>query len=108
MRRLALLLVPALVVLAVSGTRPTAAVGGASLVDWPTYHLTGARSGWAAAGPTGPLTQQWTKTLTGAVYGEPLVVGSTLVVATEENHVYGLDARTGTQLWDQTLGLRSP
>jgi outer membrane protein assembly factor BamB len=40
----------------------------------------------------------------GQVYSAPTVVGSTLVVATENNHVYGLDAASGAVKWSQYLG----
>jgi outer membrane protein assembly factor BamB len=83
-------------------------VGGGTLVDWTTYHMTKDRAGRSATGPTLPLRPAWSKALTGAVYGEALVVGSTLIVATEANHVYGLEARTGTQLWDTQLGAPQP
>jgi outer membrane protein assembly factor BamB len=42
--------------------------------------------------------------LDGQVYAEPLVIGSTLVVATERNKVYGLDKVTGKIRWTRTLG----
>jgi outer membrane protein assembly factor BamB len=110
MRRVGFLAVTLLILLA--GAQPgrgaEAEAGVGTLVDWPTYHLTRDRAGFSAGGPTLPLQQAWTKTLTGAVYGEALVVGSTLIVATEENHVYGLDARTGAQLWDTQLGAPQP
>jgi polyvinyl alcohol dehydrogenase (cytochrome) len=111
-RRLLVLLVFALLASACAGhgngsSSPRAVTVG-TLADWPTYHRTTSRSGFVATGPTGPLQAGWTKDLTGAVYGEPLVVGSTLVVATEEDHIYGLDARTGTQLWDTKVGFAQP
>src|ERR1700730_8019370 len=46
--------------------------------------------------------------LDGQVYAEPLVIGSTLVVATERNKVYGLDKVTGKILWTRTLGKSWP
>jgi outer membrane protein assembly factor BamB len=55
-----------------------------------------------------PLTRAWTKGLGAAVYGEPLVVGSTLVVATEADQVYGLNARTGHVRWHANLGTAQP
>jgi outer membrane protein assembly factor BamB len=42
------------------------------------------------------------------VYGEPLVLGTTLVVATERNYVYGLAARTGSVRWRVHLGEPQP
>jgi hypothetical protein len=40
----------------------------------------------------------------GQVYAQPTVVRSTLVVATETNHVYGLDPGTGARRWALSLG----
>ena len=51
-----------------------------------------------------PLKRAWAKNLGAAVYGEPLVVGSTLIVATERNRVFGLNARTGHVRWQTGLG----
>jgi outer membrane protein assembly factor BamB len=62
------------------------------------------RSGQLSSRPSGPLRRAWQKRLSGQVYGEPLVVGSTLVVATERDNVYGLNARTGSVRWRANLG----
>jgi PQQ-like domain/Abnormal spindle-like microcephaly-assoc'd, ASPM-SPD-2-Hydin len=40
----------------------------------------------------------------GQVYAQPLVVGNTVIVATEENNVYGLNAVTGAIRWKLNLG----
>jgi outer membrane protein assembly factor BamB len=40
----------------------------------------------------------------GQVYAQPLVVGSTVIAATENDHVYGIDAVTGTIRWSRSLG----
>jgi hypothetical protein len=40
----------------------------------------------------------------GQVYAEPLVIGSTVIVATEQDVVYGLDAATGAVRWQTSLG----
>ena len=40
--------------------------------------------------------------------GEPLVIGDTLVVATERNYVYGLNARSGATRWRVQLGPPQP
>jgi outer membrane protein assembly factor BamB len=42
------------------------------------------------------------------VYGEPLVVGNTLIVATEGDRVFGLSARTGKVRWQKRLGTPQP
>ena len=78
------------------------------LADWPTYHHTPDRAGHVAIGPSGKLQVGWSKHLEGAVYGEPLVIGDLLVVATEQNQVYGLDARTGRVEWQRDLGKPQP
>jgi outer membrane protein assembly factor BamB len=85
---------------------PSRAGGG--LTPWWTYHRTAARSGHTAHAPASPLRRAWAKHLRGAVYGEPLVVGRTLIVATEGNRVYGLSARTGHVRWRQGLGTPQP
>jgi len=79
-----------------------------TLAAWPTYHHDAARSGHVATAPAGRLRHAWTRALSGDVYGEPLVVGSTLVVATEHNRVYGLAARTGAVRWQVRLGTPQP
>ena len=43
-------------------------------------------------------------TVRGQVYAQPLVVGSTVIVATEKDFVYGLDAVTGAVRWRTSLG----
>ncbi len=67
---------------------------------WWTYHRDPARSGvnaeLAAAGRVGA---SWTTNLDGAVYAQPLVVGGTLIAATENDSLYGLDPGTGAVRW---------
>ncbi|WP_208751132.1 choice-of-anchor D domain-containing protein [Arthrobacter sp. PM3] len=43
-------------------------------------------------------------TVDGQVYAQPLVVGGTVVAATENNAVYGLDSETGAAKWTRKLG----
>jgi outer membrane protein assembly factor BamB len=59
-----------------------------------------------AAGVPAPrrLTAAWTRRLDGAVYGQPLVIGSLVVVATENDTVYGLARSTGAVRWQRHLG----
>jgi hypothetical protein len=52
--------------------------------------------------------QQFSTTLDGQVYAQPLVVGATLVTATENDKVYGLDRATGAIQWTDNLGLAWP
>lgn len=55
---------------------------------------------------TGRLTATRLK-LDGPVYAAPIVVGGTVVVATENNTVYGLDL-TGVKRWQVSLGQPTP
>jgi outer membrane protein assembly factor BamB len=78
--------------------------GGAE--DWTTYHADNARTGYQQASNFTSVTNDWNSTtLDGAVYAEPLVFGGDVFVATENNSVYALDARTGSQVWRTNLGL---
>ena len=80
------------------------------LADWTTYHLDNARTGNDTAEPSATtVTSAWNTTLAGQVYAEPLIVGNTVLVATEQNNVYGLDAASGAVLWSNTsLGAPVP
>lgn len=40
----------------------------------------------------------------GQVYAQPLVVGSTVIAATENDYVYGINAVTGVIRWSRSLG----
>ena len=85
-----------------SGNPPTSppapVVGGAT--DWPTYHHDAQRTGLTAATPafTG-FSAGWKAGLDGAVYGQPIVLGTTVVAATEGGSLYGLSLSTGAVLW---------
>ncbi len=78
--------------------------------DWPVYHGDPARTGLASSFPAlgSGLTQAWSATLDGAVYGEPLGVAGQVVVATENDTVYSLDPTTGSVTWHQHLGTPVP
>ncbi len=92
------------------GAGPGASPGAspAAFTNWPTYHRNNRRTGHTpVAGPTN-LRRAWTDHLRGSVYGEPIVVGRILIVATERNYVFGLDARTGKHLWRTRLGTPAP
>jgi outer membrane protein assembly factor BamB len=73
---------------------------------WPTYHGDAARSGVTAGGPAlGDVRHAWmSPSLDGDVYAEPLVVGSRVFTATENDTVYALNAETGQTVWKAHLG----
>jgi Abnormal spindle-like microcephaly-assoc'd, ASPM-SPD-2-Hydin/PQQ-like domain len=52
----------------------------------------------------GTFGQMWSSPVTGQVYAQPLLANGTLLVATEENHIYGFDPSSGAQRWSRALG----
>ncbi len=88
-------------------TRPSSGVA-TTFTPWWTYHQSPSRAGHVAHAAGDPLQGAWTKDLGAAVYGEPLVVGSTLIVATEGDKMFGLNARTGHVRWKKGLGKPQP
>ncbi len=71
---------------------------------WPTDHGDNLRSGYDSAGPAySGLHAAFTKTLDGQVYGSPIIVGSDVIVATENDSVYAFNAQTGVQHWMRHL-----
>jgi outer membrane protein assembly factor BamB len=74
---------------------------------WTTYHHDGTRSGYDpdSVSPVTP-TQAWqtNPALDGLIYAEPLVYGSRVYVATQNDSVYALDAATGAVLWQRSAG----
>lgn len=88
----------------------TAADAAAAIPAWTTYRHDAARSG-IDPDSTSPLTpaQAWqTQPLDGEVYGEPLVYGSFVYVATENDSVYKLNAATGAIAWSRHLATPEP
>jgi hypothetical protein len=53
---------------------------------------------------SGTFGQEWSADVDGQVYAQPLLDDGTLLVATEQNKVYGLDPATGAQQWSTSLG----
>ncbi|HEV3359905.1 MAG TPA: PQQ-binding-like beta-propeller repeat protein [Pseudonocardiaceae bacterium] len=77
--------------------------------DWTTYHKDNARSGDATdLAPVSKLAGAWHATLDGAVYGQPLVLGSEILAATENDTVYALNASSGAVLWKTNVGKPQP
>jgi outer membrane protein assembly factor BamB len=87
-------------------TSPAGAAGG----SWPVYHHDAARTGVAAAGPSlsTPIQRWATPDLDGAIYAEPVVSGSIVIVVTENDTVYGLDAGNGRVAWSRHLATPAP
>ena len=88
-------------------TTPT--VPAAKSSDWITYHHDNTRTGYLAGEPDPQrLIRAWNTSLDGAVYAEPLVVGDRVLVATEGNSLYALDAHTGRVQWRTNVGSPVP
>ncbi len=77
--------------------------------DWTMYHQNIARTGFVVGVPDPThLMSLWRQHLDGAVYAEPLVIGGQVIVATEHDTLYALDARTGQIKWHTTVGTPVP
>ena len=107
--------------LAIAAALVPAVAGAASAskavpADETTISQDNLRTGWDAnepfltpaniSGKTPGYTfgQVFKTGVTGQVYAQPLVIGPTVIVATEEDYVYGLDAATGAVKWTAHLG----
>ncbi|HLI42700.1 MAG TPA: PQQ-binding-like beta-propeller repeat protein [Streptosporangiaceae bacterium] len=75
---------------------------------WPAFGGNAARTGAAAAAAAGPLRIAWQVRLGGAVYGQPLLVGGLVIVATEDDTIYALDSATGRVAWWNRVGTPVP
>jgi hypothetical protein len=56
----------------------------------------------------GTFGQLWSTSVEGQVYAQPLLANGTLLVATENNKVYGLDPASGAPRWAAPLNLGTP
>jgi hypothetical protein len=102
---------------AIAGAPPAGAASSArarpvTIADEPTASQNDLRTGWDPDEPTltpaavsgGSFGQVFKTPVQGQVYAQPLVIGNTLIVATEEDWVYGLNATTGAIEWSTQLG----
>jgi outer membrane protein assembly factor BamB len=91
-----------------AGTGSTATtVEPGSGAQWTTYYRDAARDGLERDGPSSPnaIRNVWTSpTLDGDVYAQPLLTGSRVVIATENDTIYSLDASDGKVEWKTHLG----
>jgi hypothetical protein len=82
---------------------------GGAQADWPTYDRTAGRSGVSVSSPVpGKVRRSWTASVDGPVYAQPLVVGSEVIIATENDSVYALNFSTGAVLWRRHLATPVP
>jgi outer membrane protein assembly factor BamB len=80
---------------------PVSPAASAGAAGWTTYRHDAARSGVDpdSASPVTPSQAWQTPPLDGQVYAQPLVYGSHVFLATENDTVYELDAATGAAVW---------
>lgn len=107
-------------VTSVTGASGATAARGAAAADETTTSQDNLRTGWdpdepdltpaSISGRTPGYTfgQVFRTAVTGQVYAQPLVIGSTVIVATEQDNVYGLNASTGAVRWQTSLGTPYP
>jgi outer membrane protein assembly factor BamB len=87
-----------------------AVAGPGSGSGWTVYHGDPAGSGVSGTA-AGVATDRpaWTSpTLDGQLYGEPLVAGGSVFVATEDDTVYALSSTTGAVVWSTRVGQPVP
>ncbi|MDQ1509793.1 MAG: hypothetical protein QOG50_1637, partial [Actinomycetota bacterium] len=56
----------------------------------------------------GSFGQTFSTPVAGQVYAQPLVVGSTVIVTTQHDMVYGINSVSGAIQWTQTVGTAEP
>ncbi len=95
--------------LVVVGTVSSAQASG-SASDWTVYHGnaegTGVSTTLRAVNTTGPVWES--PTLSGQLYGEPLVFSGRVYVATESDVVYALSSSNGRVVWARHLATAVP
>lgn len=93
-----------------SAVTPAAtSVTGDAKSNWTTYHRGNDRNGYIAnMADAHQLASAWHMKLDGAVYAEPLLVGGRLLVVTEGDSVYSLNAQTGQVQWRTNVGTPVP
>ena len=96
------------VVLVLAGL--TCSAAWSAIPGWTSYDHDGARSATDpdSGAPVTPTPAWGPAQLDGDVYAQPLVVGSVVYAATENDTVYALNAATGAVEWRRSLGTPVP
>jgi polyvinyl alcohol dehydrogenase (cytochrome) len=99
----------AAIIWAAGGTGAVASPGPAG-TSWTVYHDSPAGTGVAPDVTSVDTTARaWTSpALDGQIYGEPLVFGDRVYVATENDTVYALSVSTGGKVWSAHLATPVP
>jgi glucose dehydrogenase len=89
---------------------PVSAPSGAPVDDWTTFAHDMLRSGYQpqstgiSTSTVGSLTLRWSYSMGVPVKASPLVAGGVVYVAARNGTVRALDARTGSPLWQASVG----
>ncbi|HYK30901.1 MAG TPA: PQQ-binding-like beta-propeller repeat protein [Streptosporangiaceae bacterium] len=76
----------------------------AAQLNWPTFGRIAARSGVSITSPSPRnVRKSWTRSVDGLVYAQPLIVGSEVIIATENDTVYALSESSGRVRWRRHL-----
>ena len=98
--------------MALSVLAVAASAASSAAPEWLSYRHDAAGTGIDPDSPAAAAvtpTQAWqTPQLDGAVYGQPLVYGSAVFVATENDTIYKLDSSTGAVIWSTHLATPQP
>ena len=96
--------------LTTGSTGPTQAAPRSSNAAWDTYHADNGRTGIDPSGASyRPLSEAWVSPqLDGKVYAEPLVWSGLVIVATENDTLYGLHTTDGSVAWSTHIGTPVP
>lgn len=88
----------------------TSGAAAAAEAGWTTYHHDAERSGVDPDGvsPVTPVLAWQSVDLGAPIWGQPLVVGSRVYVATVSDQVYALEATTGAIAWQASAGTPVP
>ncbi len=109
--------VPSLLLCALTALLALAAVFAGPLsgpawgqAEWTTYHHDAARSGddSEAGEPIAPVQAWQGENLGAPIWGQPLVLGDRVYVATVGDEIYALNAATGAVEWQQSAGTPVP
>src|SRR5947209_5019176 len=88
----------------------TTGSAAAAVPAWTTYRHDDGRSGVDpdSASPVAPARAWQSTALDGAMWSQPLLYGSRVYVATQNDTVYALDAATGAVVWQQHVATPVP
>jgi hypothetical protein len=94
----------ATILVTVSFASPVAGASGGG--EWTTYGGSSTRASDQSASPKlTPLHEFWLNdAIDGQIYGEPLIDGGRVYVATESDIVYALSGRNGKVIWRRSIG----